>query len=551
MSTPPPAPGHDVFPVHSRAKLIQDAAGLTTGVGVVTQLDLTELENTLAPRLADPDSEFTSVEVIERPGIAVQTKGPHRYTIHVPYNDASSINVGASKHPHSPGISMVTNTSISMRTMTAPKTALGIGAPAEMTGPGAPTAGYSLFTEGASNHTAKLQITLASQDEGLGITTKQDIAMTSTDASMNFSAKGLVTITGKKLALHAVNDPPVAASGGDIFGAIVLIGLDAVDTAAPLAGVKGNGEAAVAAGSPAANFATGLVFKNAEALKDSWMAKASEHGTKVLTHVAALATLWLSYKKAFKSPTDGKSAFQVKAAKFKVVVAALKELKALYGDRPNQPDPEKAGMSIESDSTTSISAKAKITIEGHGGVAVTGGFGGVSLGGLSASLAGQKDASISGGLGVTIKALAGDVEMSSDLKGAAVKAKKDVELSSEAGKAKVASMDDVQVNSEKAKAFVHGKMGVYVGTGLGDAVGLCAGDTKLAIGCITSADTFASAKGNEGKPLLRFDENVAQLTHTADSKVLVSKNTVGLTSKEVKITGKTKILMKGNIIEIN
>jgi len=537
----------DLFPVYSHADYLRDDLNYATGAGVVAQVDLTGMQGMLGPRLDDPDQDFTSTKVVPRPDTAVQTKGPHRYTIYVPHDDGSSINVGASKWPHSPGISMATKSNITLRTYELAPTSLSLGVPSKFMGPLLQTTGYSLLTEGASNHTSKLQLTMSSQDEGASITANKAVSLTSQTDSVTLLAAEMVSVTGKKLALHSKTAPPLAATGWEKFIAGTMLVVDAADVAAPLAGAKGNSEAAVAAGSATANFAGGVVWENAENVKNEWMAAASEHGTKVLTHLAALVTLYLSYKKSFKGSQIGKSAFQVRVSKFKTMLSAVKEAKSIYSDYiAKASDPKSPGIAVESDSTIAVSAKGKVTVNGDGGVALTGGFGGVSMGGLSASMAGQKDASISGGLGVTVKALAGDIEVASDLKGIKVTGKKDVEMTSEAGSAMVTGNLDVQLNSTTAKAFVHGKTAVFAGT---TEYGMVAKNDGVEIGIITGAATFGGASvADKG---LSINGDGAILAYTAGSSLTMSSSEADLTSGKISLTSDSTVTIKGKLIELN
>ncbi len=540
----PPPPQHDFFTVQSNPTLGAD--GQPTG-GFAAQLDLAELGSALAPRLRDPDSDFTVSEVVPRADPANQTPGPHRYTIFVPHDEGAMINVGAGRSPFSDGIGMATKSTIALRTFDGVPTSLNLGLAWEFWG--IKVGGYSLITEGHSNHTAKYQVTLCSQEDGASITAAKEVSLTSQNASVTLAAAEMVSVTGKKLALHSITAPPLEASGWDTFCAIALVGVDAASTVAPLAGVKGDNPA-LASTTGAVNFLGGVVSANAEALKAKWMAAASSHGTKALTHVAALATLYLSYKKSFKSPTPGKTAWQVRASKFKTLLAAAKELKSIYSDYLKTASPSSPGISIESDSTIGVSAKGKITVNGDGGVAVTGGFGGASLAGLSVSVAGQKDAAISGGLGVTVKSLAGDVELSSDLKGAAVKGKKAVVMSSEADTASVTGNLDVQLNSVTAKAFVHGKAGATVAAGPGAGFGLVVKPENLTLGKVANADKFGSTAADGAFAVIRMTDGALQLKVTSDSEVAMTKSQVKFKTPKVDMSASGKVIIKGSTVEI-
>lgn len=548
MSIPPPPPPEN-FPVQTTPTV--DGEGVITGV--VAQLDLTELAAKLTPRLADPDSAFTSSEVIPRPPAAKQTSGPHRYTIYVPYNDGAQINVGAAHWPFSPGIGMSTKTTISLNAREATPTFLNLGDPPTCFGPlGGVNAGYNLHTDGSSNHIAKLQVAIGSQKEGIGLTAAQSVVLHSNKGEVSLEAAQSVALKGKKITMNATSGEVINAAWYEQLAAVALTVVDAADFAAPLAGHKGgNAEQAVAAGSSGANFIAGLIPGNAKKLKEQWIAAAADHVGYVLSHVATLASLGLSFKKTWKEPKKGASAWEIKSTKFQYVVSTVAEMVALYKDYPRAADPADPGsVSIEAESTIGISANGGITINGKGGVAMTG-FKGVSMGGLSTSMKGHKEATIFGGLGASMKSLAGDVAMASDLKGATVKGKKDVEMSSEAGKATFTGHLDTQLNSVTQKAYVHGTTGVTAVAGGGDGFGMVATGSKVEIGAVTSAKEFASAASDAGKTSALFDASQVRLQSTADSKLTITKNGVTIKTKAAGINSSGKIYLKGSIVELN
>ncbi len=98
-------PNDAMFPVTSH----------TEGQGAqkhrVLQVNLTELEHALAPKLA-PGEEFIQVDGVSRPATSTPTKGPHRYTIFVPHNDESTLNIGNGPPGGQAGISLDTKSHI-------------------------------------------------------------------------------------------------------------------------------------------------------------------------------------------------------------------------------------------------------------------------------------------------------------------------------------------------------------------------------------------------------------------------------------------------------
>jgi hypothetical protein len=543
MSTPPPAPGHDVFPVHSRADV--DENGKVTAI--VTQLDLTELQSALAPRLADPDSEFTSSEVIPRPDPANQTKGPHRYTIYVPHDDGSKINVGAAHWPFSPGIGMATKTNISFETYGESPTFMSLGVPPLDLGLGDSNAsGYSLYTSKYSNHIAKQQLTISSQDESVGINAATDVVVHAKAGNVSVEAGDGATVKGQKVTISASTGAVINADWADIAGAVFMIGADTASFAAPLAGLKGPQAGANAkTGASTANFVAGFISGNAKKLKEQWIAAASGHVNYFLTHVATIAGLALSFKKTWKEPKKGASAWEIKSAKATYAMSVVAELMAIYKEFPKAADPTAPGcISIDAESAIAMSAKGAITVNGANGVALTG-FKGVSMGGLTASMKGHKEATVFGGLGASLKSLAGDVAMSSDLKGATVKGKKDVEMSSEAGKATFTGNLDTQLNSITAKTFVHGKTAVFAGT---TEYGMVAKNDGVEIGIITGgADFGGAAVADKG---LSVSGDGVVLAFTAGSSLTMSSSEADLTSGKLTFKSDSTVTIKGSNINI-
>lgn len=543
MSVPPPPPDHDFFPVRSVAELAED----NTLAGVVSQLDLTELQKALAPRLADPDSAFTASEIIPRPDIANPTAGPHRYTVYVPHDDGSRLNMGAAHWPAAPGISADTKTHIHLNAYEACPTFLNLGASPVTIGPvGWHTAGYTLVTEGASNHTSKLEVNIASQTEGIGLTAKTNLVLNATDEDIAAEAGKAITLkAANKIALSVGTQETINAEWHELVSAVALTTLDVVDFGSGAASTSADGKAVVGAAQKGVNFAAGFVSGNAAKLKDQWVAAASGHVSMVLGHVATLAGLVLSFKKTWGEPKPGTSGWVTKSAKASWILDAAAELKAIYGDYDKIKNPkEPGGILLEAESTIALNAKGTATVNGVKGASLTG-FKAATVSGLSASLKGHKSATVWGGLGASVKGLAGDVAVSSDLKGATVKGKKDVEMSSETGKATFTGKQDAQLNSTDGKAYVHGKNGSLLASG---KFGVVARPDFVEMGMLKSAEPFGDARVDD--IYVSFSDQGVDMQTTTDNQLHLNKSGIVVLSKKLDVKSDGKITIKAPNIDI-
>ncbi len=522
--------------------------------GAVAQVDLKVLATALAPRLADPDSAFTEGVAI-RPDPANPTAGPHRYTIYVPHNDGSRVNIGA-PHP------VAGETGIALETMThvhtwawgpGHATYMSLGAPPVSRGAdnNKKTTGYSLFTLGASSTVVFKEIAIQSLSKGMALTAFSNIKMQSEKANVDIASGGSTSITADMLVnISAGKESPIPLTVLSVAGAVVLTAADAADFLAPVAGHKSErAEKQGGAAAGAVNFFLGEAIENdAAKLRDQWMAKSSSVIDKTLTHLTAVITIFMGYKKTKKEAVEGKGTWKVKTAWGGWIMSILAELNAFKG--------EFGADNTEGD--VNIKATKKIMLDAAGGVSITGakgvsvnGFKGASLSGLTASVKGHKEGAVWGGLGASLKALAGGITISSDLKGVEITGKKDVKIVSEAAKASLTGELDAQLNSVGGKTLIHSPSAVHVVSGTGDGFGMVAKAAEVSIGAVTSAKEFAGAATDPGKTSAVFNASMITMQNTADNKITLSKSAVIIKAKQAGVNSSGKIYLKGSIVELN
>jgi hypothetical protein len=296
------------------------------------------------------------------------------------------------------------------------------------------------------------------------------------------------------------------------------------------------------------NFLAGFADGNASKLRDQWIAAASGHVDKFLGHVAAIAGLVLGFKKAWKVPEEGTSKWKTKAGKVSWAISVISELKSIYSDYVKAKDPEEpGGVTINAESTISLDAKGSVAINGVKGVALSG-FKGVNLSGISVGAKGHKEATIWGGLGAGVKALAGDVTMESDLKSAEVKAKKDVTVAAETGKATVQGDQDSQISSSAANVYVKGETGAFFNAG--NEYGVVAKKNFVEIGKIKGGKELSSFRVDSDSSSASFTDQGIDLNMTTDSFIAINKNDIIIKTKEIDMSSSGKVKIKGSTVDI-
>lgn len=507
---------------------------------VVAQLDLSELDSKLAPPLTDPTAEFKRDDA-SRPDVAKPTKGPHRYTIYVPHDEGARINVGA---PHSkkgePGITMATRSHIQAFAYDEVETCLTLGVPAKNSASitNQKTAGYALQTWGASNHFAAFQVAIGSIIDGVNIAGLLDVRLDSKIASVGITGGSAVNVSSPgTVQITAGSELVPNTSFWSVVQAIGLVGAQAADFSAPLISFASPGASAgVAAGAGIANFIGGFATKDAKGLADYVILKSHKHIDKVLKHLAAITSLVLKFKKMRKEYKAAEGKWAKGKALGPWLIAVGVELGSLYTDylkSAQEPD-LKGDVGITAKKNITIGADGSTSISGVKGVSIAG-FLTTSVSSVSVSVKGHKASSIWGGLGASLKALAGSIEIASDLKGASMTAKQDVKIASEAGKSSIMGELDVQLNSVSGKAFVHGKAGAYFGGGTGTGKGIAIKEKVMHLGVVRSADKFDEATGDSDYALVTIMDKVIQLQSGLESKVLVGSNLFDVKTKDMKV----------------
>lgn len=521
--------------------------------GVVAQVDLGGLANELAPRLADPDNLFTSSDVSPRPDPAPPTAGPHRYTIYVPHNDEARINVGA-PHPTrgETGVTVDTKTHIHLSASGSTNTFLSLGAAPLNNGSdmNKQTAGYSLQTDGAWNSLVKNDVTLVAQTGAMNLAAEKNVRIDSKTEGIQLTSAKHLTVSGHgNVEISAGVDAPISADFWSLtnFGAMALAVVDGADFLAPAAGYKGGAtEAGTGAVTGAASFLSGLADGDAAKLRDQWVAKYAGGVDKVLGHLATTAGLVLGFKKQWKKPKHGRATWEDGFGWVSWIVSMGAEINAIIGDLSASKENDSGDVKIKAQAAVSIEANSSVSISGAKGVSISG-FKGASMSGLTAGIKGHKEGTVWGGLGASLKALAGDAVVSSDLKGASVKAKKDVEMSSETAKATLTGNLDTQVNSITAKTFVHGKTMMFAGT---TEFGVVAKPDFASIGALTGAAEFGSADFDDHALVVKKDEVI--VSSTGDNYLYLTDSEVELKGKKVTIDGGSgNVTIKGKLIELN
>jgi uncharacterized protein (DUF2345 family) len=100
----------------------------------IVQVEMTDLDVTVTVGVhKDPGGEFVEGEAAPRPPVAPTTAGPHRYTVHVPHDDAAMLSMGRGcpDRIKDTGITARTNSHIHFETRETAKTAVSLGGPTQ------------------------------------------------------------------------------------------------------------------------------------------------------------------------------------------------------------------------------------------------------------------------------------------------------------------------------------------------------------------------------------------------------------------------------------
>ncbi len=538
----------EVFPVQG------STGGTTNGrfKGAV-QLDLSELESKLGTPSPRPGGEMVGRRRITPAGRKADGRTASRYTIYVPHDEGARINVGAAAPNNSdPGISLDTKTHIhayAFGSDHASYLSLGSTTLAKAFHVNLRTSGYAFGTVASSNHFAAKDLSIASLDESVSIGANKDVRIDGKIGTTTISGKIAVNATSDgNVQISAGTDVPVNTSFWSVAQAVGLTAVDVADFAAPGIGYFSPGAGAAVGGAVgAANFVGGFATADAKALHDAIIVKSSDTVNKVLTHIESITALILSFKKTRKEGKDRKTGFQSAKAWGTWAIGAGAELYSIYSDIK--------GSTKSGTGEVKITAKGNATLTANGSVAVAGikgatlsGFKSASMNGLTVGMKGHKAASVWGGLGASVKSVAGDVSMSSDLKGASIGAKKDIKIASETGKVTVTGDDAVQFNSVSKDASIYGATGAYIGSGARQGFGVVMKPKTLSLGTLANADNFATVAADGVFTGMKFTDKIIEVRSGTDSKLMLRTSAFEVNTKDVNVKASGNVTVKGSKI---
>lgn len=427
---------------------------------IILQVNMTNIDVSVNVDVhLDPGAAFVETDAA-RPPVAPTTAGPHRYTIYVPNNDQSIVNVGqgvtGDTRIKDTGITGKTNSHIHWEVKgKANKTLVTLGGPAtdsvltafDATVPTKST-GYAMVTDGPAWHDSKGQHYMVSRTADVIIRThgeKKTAALHSDTGDISIAA-------GHKIAIGAKGEVWV---GADVDGTVEDKKFEKVI----------DGEV----GKWLANKAAKTVMTAADTYY-SWAA------------VAAKAA------DVQKKAKDGKDGWETETnwskAKFIIDIAKIASTVGRYATEFFVP----GKVSIVATTFAGMTGNIAASIYGNLSASVTSVLSASLLGG-TASVKGFLWTSVWSGIGTSIKSIK-DVEVKADKGKTKVQAKKDVEISSETTTVKVTGEQFVQVNSVSQVVFIHGKVGTYMGAAGSEGYGAYALEKELSLGKFTSCGDF-------------------------------------------------------------
>lgn len=519
---------------------------------VVGQLDLSELESCLAPALNDPPAGFDPDDA-SRPDPAKPTTGPHRYTIYVPYDEKARVNIGAPHPDHGePGIAMQTKTHFHVWTgQDGIGTALSLGAPATTTcyGTNRETFGYAMTTGGASNHIAGFQVTVASLFSGLSLGALQDVRIDSKLCTVSINGQSAVNVTSPGHVSIVAGSEIVPSRG--YWELLESISRQLLSSSVTLLGqaVDGDMSAGLQTGKGLKNYLTDTAKKEAEQLVDYTLRKNAEAINKTLGHLKSIIGLVLAFKKTKKEVQEASGKFKKVKAGGSYVWSIASEVMSIVSDltksaKPKTPAEKVGDIDLTAHQNVNIAADVSVNISGFKGVAISA-FKEASMSSLSCSIKAHKGSSIWGGMGADLKALAGDVSMQSDLKGATVKAKKDVKVTSEAGALTMGGNNDVQLTSVTADAYVHGNKGAYIGAGSGKGMGVVMKSAYMTLGKHANVHEYKKTVNEKDCGVIKIVDKSVKTTVTQSSSLELTDDKHEVKTDTVKVTATRNVEIKG------
>lgn len=529
-----------------------------TSDGSPPQLDLGVLADKLSPLVRDPSSDFVST-MTKRPGPAAQTAGPHRYSISVPHDDGTYLNLGAGAHMLAPtGVTMGTKTRVTA-TATDTFTQLNLGKPT-LYGSlvNKQTSGYSLYTNGASNHFADLDVALTSMSGSVTVVGRKDVNVESTTGSLALVGGEHVAMTStKNLLIHAGASKELNVNAVSCLDAARLLVADVGDFVMPAIGLAADGKGAAKEDAAkndslwfdGANFFSGVASDDGQAIRDYVIQKTSTYIDKGLTHLASITSFLLAFEPTAREALYAEPGWQTARPLVAYALSAANVVKAIIADIKGSADPTEGELKLTATKCINIESNAAVQITGPTGVTISG-FKGASVSGLSASLKGHKDGSVWGGLSASLKSLAGDTVVSSDLGKVQVSSKKDMKVSSSGGNASFTGENDTQVNSVSGLLMAHGARGAYVGAGYGASFATVVTPVGAALGMVSGAEKFADAALETTKNVVLVQNDGVTL-QAEGSKVFATPQELSLNAPKLSFEAANgNLSMEGNKILI-
>ncbi len=380
---------------------------------------------------------------------------------------------------------------------------------------------------------------------------RKDVTVTALNGSLALVGGEHVAMTSSKnLLIHAGASKALNVNGASLLDAARLLAADVGDFVMPAIGLA-NEEAGKNASLAydGANFFTSVASDDGQAIRDYVIQKTSTYIDKGLTHLAAITSLVIGFDPMVTEAVAGETGWKVIRPLYAYAMSVLNEVKAIATDIKGSADPTEGELKLTATKSINIESGAAVQITGPTGVAISG-FKGVSVSGLSASLKGHKDGSVWGGLSASLKALAGDTVVSSDLGKVQVSSKKEMKVSSSKGAASFTGDKDTQVNSVSGSLLLHGASRAYIGAGKGASFGAVINQHGAAIGMVTEAEKLLDASIEMTKnAVLVTAEGV--LLQAAEAKIFAKPKELSLNAPKLSFEAANgNLSMEGNKILI-
>lgn len=508
------------------------------------EVDLSAFAAKLAPTLTDPADQFVATNVT-RPDAAGETPGPHRYSIYVKKDDRTALNLGAPVGPFMPGISGLTNTSISWVADQGSRTGVSIGGHIGHGTFANWVDGFGAGTEGVALVMSKQTAMMWSTEADTRLLAGKDLVMLSGGMLSGQFAGGINLSTPKNLSITVGETPEVKATVGSVFGGIVALSADFLDPVGPAAGIG-----AVQATADGANLVSAAIgeFDGATQIRDFVIAKAGNMADKVLLHAATIISLIMTYKRLHKEGKAGKAGLQSSDGASLLIAAYAEDLK-FYQDFSKKS--EDANLSLKAVGTVEIGSDKSCAISAPNGVGISG-FKSVDVSSLAVGIKGHKDASVFGGITASLKSLAGGVTVQSDLGGVTIGGAKEVKVTSEEGAVMLTAKADAQLTASGTTS-VFGVRGAYFGAGDHSGFGVVAGHHALRLGYVSKASDFETAAISDAGPMIKIDTSRIVLQHQvagASGKLEVAAGALTGESTKTSFTsvGNFSVSTKGKIL---